>query len=145
MQNTVNSRKRGLAIVCFSAIWIFLVSSVRILSAQQQDAVASVSGSVVDSRGAAVPNAAVVAQNQTTGAARQVNADNVGHFVVSGIPAGRYTLVVTAKGFGAATQKDVLASTEPAGITVALSVGSVSETVEVQAVAGDSIAGQHAL
>ena len=53
--------------------------------------------------------------------------------------------VVTAKGFGAATQKDVLASTEPAAITVPLSVGSVSATVEVQAIAGDSIAAQHAL
>ena len=144
MQNTVSLR-RALAVVYFAAIWVILVSSAHILSAQQQDAVTSISGTVVDSHGSAVPDAVVVAKNQTTGAANQVNADNVGHFVVTGIPGGRYTLVVTAKGFAAATQKDVLASTQPAGITVALSVGNVAETVEVQAIAGDSIAGQHAL
>jgi iron complex outermembrane receptor protein len=148
MQNTVNSLRslrRALAIVYFAVIWMILISSARILSAQQQDAVASISGTVVDSHGSAVPNAAVVAKNQTTGAANQVNADNVGHFVLTGIPAGRYTLVITAKGFAATTQKDILASTQPAGITVALSVGGVSETVDVQTIAGNSIAGQHAL
>ena len=144
MQSTVNSRKRVLTVVCF-AVWIFLVSSARILPAQQQDAVASISGTVVDSHGSAVPNAVVVANNQTTGAAKQVTTDNVGHFVVTGIPAGRYTVVATAKGFAAATQKDVLASTQPSGITLALRVGSASETVEVEAIAGDSIAAQHAL
>ena len=145
MQSTVNSLKRVLAVVYFSAIWIFLLSSVHILSAQQQGGTASISGTVVDSHGSAVPNAAIVAKDQATGKTNQANADSVGHFVVTGIAAGRYTLVVTATGFGASTQKDVLASTQPAGITVALKVGSASETVEVQALAGNSIAAQHAL
>ncbi|HEY1984191.1 MAG TPA: TonB-dependent receptor [Terracidiphilus sp.] len=106
---------------------------------------ASISGTVVDSHGSAVPHAALEARNQTTGAAKQVNADNIGHFVVKGIAAGSYTLTVTAKGFAPAMQKDVVASTQPAAISVTLSVGSASETVEVQAIAGDSVAGQHAL
>ena len=79
-----------------------------------------------------------------TGTANQAKADSVGHFVVTGIPAGRYMLVVTAKGF-AATQKDVFASTQPTGITVALNVGSVSETVDVEDIASNSVASQHAL
>jgi iron complex outermembrane receptor protein len=143
MQNTVNSRWRVLAGLCFTAIW--LISSAHILFAQQPNAAASISGTVVDSHGSAIPDATIAAKNQTTGAASQVTADKVGHFVVTGIPAGSYTLVITANGFAATTQKDVLASTQPAGITVALSIGSVSENVEVQAIAGDSIAGQHAL
>jgi len=110
----------------------------------QQDGPASITGTVIDSHGLVIPDATVVAKNQTTGAATQAKADSVGHFVVTGIPAGRYMLVVTAKGF-AATQKDVFASTQPAGITVALSVGSVSETVDVEDIAGNSIASQHAL
>lgn len=144
MQNTLNLRRRALAFVCFSVIWIFLISSARTLSAQQ-NAGPSLSGTVVDSHGSVVPNAVVVAKNQATGVTSQVNADKVGHFAVTGIPAGNYTLIVTAKGFGAATQRDVVASTQSAGITVALSVGSVSSTVEVEAIAGDSIAAQHAL
>jgi iron complex outermembrane recepter protein len=145
MQNTVNSLRRAFAVVSFVASWMILVSPTRILSAQQQDAVASISGTIVDSHGLAVSDAAVMAKNQTTGADNQVNADNLGHFVMTGIPAGRYTLVVTAKGFAATTQKDVRASSQPTGITVALRVGSVSETIDVQEIAGDSIAGQHAL
>jgi iron complex outermembrane recepter protein len=145
MQSTVNTPRRAPAAVYFVAIWMIVVASAGLLFAQQPDAIASISGTVVDSRGLVIPNAAVVAKNQTTGVARQVNADNVGHFVVTGIPAGNYTLVVTAKGFAVTTQKDVRASTQPAGITVALGLGGVSETIDVQAIAGDSIAGQHAL
>ena len=81
MQNTVNLLRRTLTVLYFATIWIILVSSAHILSAQQQDAAASISGTVVDSHGSAVTNAAVIAKNQTTGAANQVTADNVGHFV----------------------------------------------------------------
>jgi iron complex outermembrane receptor protein len=65
--------------------------------------------------------------------------------MMAGVQGGRYTLVVTAKGFATTTQKDVRASSYPVGITVALGVGGVSETVDIQDIAGNSIAGQHAL
>ena len=143
MQNTVHSRWRVLAAVCFTAIW--LISSAVTLSAQQPDASASISGTTVDSHGAVVPGAIIVTKNQATGAVGRTNADNAGHFTVTGIPAGRYTLVVTANGFAATTQKDVLASAQPAGVTVTLNIGSVVQSVEVLANAGDSVAAQHAL
>jgi iron complex outermembrane receptor protein len=123
---------------------IFLSSAPAQLMAQQ-DAAASISGTVVDSHGAAVPSAAVIAKNQATGAISKVSADNVGHFTVPGIATGRYTLTISAKGFAATTKKDVAASAQPQDITVALSVQSLEQNVEVQAIAGNSIAGQHAL
>src|ERR1700735_3887938 len=143
MQNSISTLRRTLMVVSFLGGWMILLASAPSLSAQQQDA--SISGTVVDSHGLAVPEALVTAKNQATGAARQVTADNAGHFVVTGIPDGRYTLVATGKGFTTTTQRDVSASSQPVGITIALSVGSVSETVEVEEIAGDSIAGQHAL
>src|SRR3984885_4247501 len=143
MQNSISSRKRTLMVVSFVAGWMILLAFARSLSAQQQDA--SISGTVVDSHGLAVPGALVTAKNQATEAARQVTADGAGHFLVTGIPDGRYTLVVTGKGFTTTTQRDVSASSQPVGITIALSIGSVSETVEVEEIAGDSIAGQDAL
>ena len=69
MWNPVTSLRRALAVVYFPAIWMILVLSARILCAQQQNAAASISGTVVDSRGLAVPNAAITAKNQATGAA----------------------------------------------------------------------------
>jgi iron complex outermembrane recepter protein len=105
----------------------------------------SISGTVVDSHGSAVPNASIVVKNQTTGVLSKVNGDGVGHFAVTGIADGRYTLTVSAKGFAVTTKKDVAASAEPQEISVTLGLESVEQSVEVQAIAGNSIAAQHAL
>jgi len=145
MQSTLNSQRRPCAFIYFPTLLLLLISSARILTAQQPSTTASISGTVVDSHGSAIPNATVVAKDPATGVSGQATSNNVGHFLVTNIPAGRYTLVITAKGFGATTQKDVLASSQPTDISVALRVGSVSETIEVQAIAGNSIAAQHAL
>ena len=114
-------------------------------SAAQDFAGASISGTAVDAKGSLVPNAAVLAKNEATGAITRTTADNTGHFAVTGLPSGRYTLVVSAAGFAPTTQKDVQASAHPADISVTLSVGNVAQSVEVEAIAGDSIAAQHAL
>jgi iron complex outermembrane recepter protein len=106
---------------------------------------ASITGTVVDSHGAAVVNASVVAKNQTTNALSKVNTDGVGHFAISGIAVGRYTLTISAKGFGVTSKPNIAASAQPQDISVTLGVQSVEQSVEVQAIAGDSIAGQHAL
>jgi iron complex outermembrane receptor protein len=111
----------------------------------QQDAEPSISGSVVDSHGAAVPGATVIAKNQTTGSITRRITDGVGHFALTQIPSGRYTLTISAKGFAVTTKSDVAASAQPQDISVTLGVQSVEQNVEVQAVAGDSIAGQHGL
>ncbi len=111
----------------------------------QQDAAASISGTVLDSHGSAVPNATVVVKNQTTGVLGKVNADGAGHFAITGVAAGHYTLTIDAPGFAEATKTDVEASTQSKDISLTLSVGAVEENVEVQAIAGNSIAGQHAL
>ena len=108
---------------------------------------ASISGTVVDSKGALVSDAAVIVKNQKTGAVSQANADNVGHFAVTGIPSGRYTLIVNAKGFSSTTQEDVQASAHPAEISITLAIGSFAQSVEVQAIVNTatSLAAQHAL
>ncbi len=143
MQNTVRSRQRAVVAACFAILYMF--SPVFILRGQPPGATTSISGTVVDTHGLAIPHATVVIKNQTTGAQSQAGSDSVGHFVVSGIPAGRYTLTVTAQGFATTTQKDVSASAQPADITVTLNVGGLAQNVEVRAIAGDSIAAQHAL
>src|SRR6202012_5581558 len=54
-------------------------------------------------------------------------------------------LTVDANGFAESVQQDVTAAVQPTVLTVALKVGSIEENVEVRAIAGDSIAAQHAL
>jgi iron complex outermembrane receptor protein len=142
MQKTALARPRALAVVCVVVMYLF--ASTLNLHAQQE-ATASITGNIVDSRGLAVSPASVVVKNQATGAQSKAQADNVGHFVVTGIAPGRYTLTVTATGFAVTTQQGVLASEQPANIKVSLSVAGLEQNVEVSAIAGDSIAAQQAL
>ncbi|MBI3682055.1 MAG: TonB-dependent receptor [Acidobacteria bacterium] len=58
-----------------------------------------VEGVVVDSQGAAVPDAEVRVQNLGTGAVRTVASNEAGRFQFTGLPIGRYSLAVNATGF----------------------------------------------
>src|ERR1700677_3557122 len=136
-------RGRLLAAVCVASFICFM--SVHSMQAQQPTGAASIAGTVVDSRGAALAHAAVTVKNQATGATAQTTTNSLGQFVLPGLDEGRYTLTASASGFADAIQKNLPASAQPAKITVALNVGSVAQNIEVRAIAGDSIAAQHAL
>jgi iron complex outermembrane recepter protein len=142
MQRVFNARQRALAVVCLLSFLAFLFPR---FAQAQQDSAASISGTVVDSHGSAIARAAVVAKSQASGVLSQTTADNVGRFSISGLAPGRYTLTVTANGFATTVQSGIVAAEQPAPLTVALKIGSVEQNVEVRAVAGDSIAGEHAL
>lgn len=143
MQHHVGTRLRALGAMCV-AVFCGLTSPY-VLQAQQPAGPASIAGSIVDSRGAAITHATVSAKNQETGVTAQVVTDSQGQFDLSGLAEGRYTLTVAAPGFAATIQKNVLASAQPARFTVALNIASVAQNIEVSAIAGDSIAAQHAL
>jgi iron complex outermembrane receptor protein len=136
-------RGRLLAAVCVASFICFM--TVHSMQAQQPTGAASIAGTVVDSRGAALAHAAVTVKNQATGATAQTTTNSLGQFVLPGLDEGRYTLTASASGFADAIQKNLPASAQPAKITVALNVGSVAQNIEVRAIAGDSIAAQHAL
>jgi iron complex outermembrane receptor protein len=125
---------------------VLLASFVLILacvSAHRLDA-QQISGTVTDAKGSAVAHAKIEAKNASTGAVSEATSDTVGHFAITGIAAGHYALTVSASGF-AETSEDVNATTAAQDIAVTLSVASVEQNIEVRAIAGDSIAGQHAL
>lgn len=104
----------------------------------------SIAGRVVDAHGSAVARATVEAKNEATGAVEKTAADDVGHFAFHGLAAGRYSLTVQAEGFAAQTQ-EATASPNAQEVSVQLGIGSVEQNIEVRAIAGDSLAGQHAL
>ena len=62
-------------------------------------AVATVSGTVVDATGASISGAEATAHNVGTSQERVVNADSDGHYVINLLPIGNYTVSVSAKGF----------------------------------------------
>lgn len=100
-----------------------------------QTVTSSLSGTVADTSGAAVPGAKVVLTNEGTNVAQTTTANSTGYFSFTAIQPGTYTLTITAKGFSTWTERGLtIYQQESRTVTnIALKVGAVSETVEVTA------------
>lgn len=99
-----------------------------------QELSATLSGTVTDTTGAAIPNATItVTQNGLNGTARVVQSDSSGSYVVTNLPAGTYSMTVVEKGF--ATYKAtsiVLNVAEKHGLNVQMKAGAVDTTITVE-------------
>ncbi|MGB6688877.1 MAG: carboxypeptidase regulatory-like domain-containing protein [Terracidiphilus sp.] len=98
-------------------------------------ATTSLNGRITDSSGAAIPGANVKLTSAATGSAREEVTDNTGQYQFSQVTPGRYTLTVTANGFGTSerTNMDLLVS-QPATANIALQPANVTENVTVTSV-----------
>jgi hypothetical protein len=103
------------------------------VSAFAQGANSTISGTVIDSAGGAIPGAAVVVKNES-GVSFEAVSNGEGIFNVPSVPPGTYTVTVSLTGFKTALIKDVrVISGTPASIKATLEVGQLSETVNVAA------------
>jgi hypothetical protein len=93
----------------------------------------SVSGSVVDPSGAAVPGAKITLTSKETGSVSSSVSDAAGLFHIALLPIGSYTLDVTKEGFRKLTYDQVeVNSSQDTGLgPLKLEVGQVTTTVEV--------------
>jgi Carboxypeptidase regulatory-like domain len=93
----------------------------------------SISGTVADSAGGAIPGAAVVVKNES-GVAFEAVTNGEGLFNVPSVAPGIYTVTVSLSGFKTAVVSNVrVLSGTPASIKATLEVGQLSETVVVAA------------
>ena len=88
-------------------------------------------GVIVDQTGAVVPNAQVTVTHLDTGAVRNVVTDSSGRWVVSNLPSGHIKITASSRGFKSLVSQFNYDGSRPAPLNFALSVGSVSESVEV--------------
>ncbi|HXR75203.1 MAG TPA: TonB-dependent receptor [Bryobacteraceae bacterium] len=97
-----------------------------------QVASAELSGTVLDSSGAAVANAKVTATNLATNVARDGVSDGSGRYFITLLPAGDYSVSAEAPGFRKLVQSGlVLQINQQARLDLTLELGHASETVEV--------------
>src|SRR5215831_12064458 len=95
---------------------------------------AQISGTVTDSSGARLPGAEVAVTQTATGVTRSVISNEAGVYVLPSLPTGPYKLEVTLPGFRTFVQTGITLEVNAAPvINVALDVGQVTETIEVQA------------
>src|SRR5438128_3690517 len=78
-----------------------LVSLIRVARAQK--ITATLLGDVIDTSGAAVAAAKVVARNQATNAEREAVTNDRGGYVIDLLPAGRYNVSIEREGFNKRT------------------------------------------
>src|SRR5262249_29812510 len=96
----------------------------------------SIRGAITDSTQAAVPNAKVVAIDVDRKVEYPTQADASGRYVFPSLPTANYGLTVEAPGFRKFTRAAFrLEVQQQATVDIALTVGDVTTTVEVEAAA----------
>ncbi len=114
-----------------AALLLCLVSAVAL---QAQTATGEVNGTVTDPNGAAVPGAIVKLINQATKGETEATTNQSGYFTFVNLKPASYTLMVETKGFKKSlTNAFALGVSETVTQNVKLSVGEMSEVVEVTA------------
>jgi hypothetical protein len=99
-----------------------------------QDTNASLSGTVSDPSGAAIPGAKLTLTNEATGFQSNFVSDATGEYSFHNLTPGKYGLAASAAGFKSTEQKGIqLAINQAARIEVHLPVGQTGETVTVVA------------
>jgi hypothetical protein len=97
-----------------------------------QGSTASITGSVKDMSGAALPMAVVTIKHLETGLTRSVVADSSGNYTAPSLPVGAYEMTAEHMGFRQEVRRGIdLAVGQEAEINLILQVGSVDQQVTV--------------
>ena len=120
---------RSLA-ACFLVISLLAAATCR----AQINETGTITGTVTDKTGGAIPGASVTITNIGTNVSSQLNSNESGQFTQVGLNVGNYTVKVSAAGFSSYEKTNFyLAPTSVYTVLVALKPGATSETVQVTA------------
>jgi hypothetical protein len=84
-----------------------LAVSAAVPAAAQTSGTGSIAGTVTDTVGAAIPNAAVQIIDTDTGATRSVTANSDGYYIANFLQSGHYEVMLNASGFGKVDRKNL--------------------------------------
>lgn len=111
---------------------VLLLSLALASNALAQIVGASISGTVHDTTGAAIPAATVIIRHVETGALRTVASDGEGRFAAPSVPVGYYSVTASHDGFTPQTITDVrLVIGQSATVNLSLAIGQVLQDVTV--------------
>src|SRR5262245_44768446 len=93
-----------------------------------------ITGAVFDPTRSAIPGAEVTVTSQATSQVRRVNTSSGGVYKIPFLPPGKYDIAVSVTGFKTATRHGIEVQVDSvARVDFTLDIGSVAETVEVNA------------
>ncbi len=117
-------------------LWVALSFLLLCHVALAQRDLGTITGTVTDAQGAAVPNAKVTITEDATGVSYDTQTNQAGQYTRPLLNPGTYTVTIEAAGFQKTQQKGVVVNpAEPVAVNLTLTVGNVNQTVEVTAVA----------
>jgi iron complex outermembrane receptor protein len=133
--NPNSSREWPRAIALFVCLLVLIAG---ISSLHAQNVAGTIQGTVTDQSGQALPgaNIAALAQSQVV---NRVIAGAEGKFVLGGLPAGTYTIEISAPGFSTIKRDVSVIGGSTKALPIALAIASVSEEVTVEAEADTSL------
>ncbi|HEY4379779.1 MAG TPA: carboxypeptidase regulatory-like domain-containing protein [Acidobacteriaceae bacterium] len=118
----------------FSKLAVFALSLTigTLCASAQTGGQGALEGTVTDSSGAVIPNAAVTATNQASNVSTTRSASSAGLYEITPLIPGIYTVTVTAQGFSAFKQQNIeVNGLNVTGFNARLLVGNTNETVTV--------------
>jgi outer membrane receptor protein involved in Fe transport len=114
-------------------LWLVVCSNFA-MPVQGQSSTATLSGTVVDGKDAALPDTGIIALHVETGQRREVTSTHDGTFTIPLLPPGRYTVIATRQGFSPTEIRDIVLNVnDQRTLLIQLQVGRVEETVVVRA------------
>jgi hypothetical protein len=135
MASGINSTK---SVVCFVAALAVLLSVFFSRPLHGQVVGGTISGRVTDSSAAAIPNAKVYLKNIATDVTTTITTNTQGIFSAPNLLPGNYEARVSAQGFETSVQNGItLAVGSQQVLNFTMKVGTINETVEVNAVSSD--------
>jgi iron complex outermembrane receptor protein len=129
-------RFNSVLILGLCAIVFSLVS----ISSWAQSASVNFTGTVTDAKGNVIQSATVNVKKEAGTDVRTTNVDSQGRFSFNGFAPGRYSVEVSAPGFGVNRRVIQLAGGQDQDLSIAMTVGDVSQQIVVEANSVNSIA-----
>lgn len=122
----------------FLALALLLFTTLLAPLALHAQTTASLTGTVLDSTGAIVPNAHVVLTEESSKDRRELDTNSSGFFNFAGIKPGTYTLNATAQGFKQLEQKGLVVNPgDTRNLSLSLTVGTSTEQITVESTVGE--------
>jgi hypothetical protein len=123
VSSSLSYRRFSVELICFLLVMVV---------AAWGSVTGSISGTVNDPSGSAVPNVKVTVQELNTGLVYRTQSDANGYYTLPVLPVGRYDLEVQAPAFAPTAAKQIVLDTNAAlTINASLEVGGANETVSV--------------
>ncbi len=116
-------------VACIRGLLVGLLLAVAVFA--QRD-LGTITGTITDPSGLAVPNAKVTITETATNLSYVVTSSSAGEYVRPALKPGTYSVAAEAQGFRRVEQANVVVTAgDRIGVNLALAVGNVTESIEV--------------